>query len=95
LADVKDKLIQSITITVDSNRLESDDVAELSKHIQEMQENPRGNAQTSPSIDVKWNIYGLGSSNVLHMKSRTRCYQVSKKLMDYLNATEYLTYKIN
>ena len=95
LADVKDQLIQSITITVDSNRLESDDVAELSKHIQEMQREPDDSRKPVASIDVKWNIYCGGSAPVLHMKSRTKCYRVSKKLMDYLNATEYLTYKIN
>ena len=95
LPDVKDKLIQSITITIDANRLESDDVAELSKHIQEMQQEPQEKGETTPSIDVKWNICGGGNSTVLHMKSRNKCYRVSKKLMDYLNATEWMAYKIN
>jgi DNA polymerase-3 subunit alpha len=95
LPDVKDKLIQSITITIDANRLESDDVAELSKHIQEMQQEPQEKRETTPSIDVKWNICGGGNSTVLHMKSRNKCYRVSKKLMDYLNATEWMAYKIN
>ena len=95
LPDVKDKLIHSITITVDSNKLVSDDVAELSKHIQEMQHNSQEKNKNEASIDVKWNICGGGNSPVLHMKSKTKCYRVSKKLMDYLNSTEYLTYKIN
>lgn len=95
LPDVKDKLIQSITITVDSNRLGSDDVAELSKHIQEMQQNSQKKNKNGAMIDVKWNICGGGNSPILHMKSKTKCYWVSKKLMDYLNSTEYLTYKIN
>jgi hypothetical protein len=70
-------------------------VAELCKHIQEMQQEPEGRGKSTASIDVKWNIFGGGNTPVLHMKSRTKCYRVSKKLMDYLNATEYLTYKIN
>ena len=95
LSDVKDQLIQSITITIDANKLESDDVAELSKQIQEMQQKPQNMQGDAPLIDVKWNICSSGNTNVLHMKSKQKCYNVSKKLMDYLNATECMTYKIN
>ena len=95
LSDVKDKLIQSITITVDASKLESDDVAELSKQILEMQHKPQNMQADAPSIDVKWNICSSGNTNVLHMKSKQKCYNVSKKLMDFLNATEWMTYKIN
>jgi DNA polymerase-3 subunit alpha len=95
LPDVKDRLIQSITIMVNSSNLESDDVAELCKHIQEMQQPPQDKNKTAASVDVKWEIYGNGNAPALHMKSTKKCYQVSKKLIDYLNATEYLTYKIN
>ena len=95
LSDVKDKLIQSITITVDASKLESDDVAELSKQILEMQQKPQNMQADAPLIDVKWNICSSGNTNVLHMKSKQKCYNVSKKLMDFLNATEWMTYKIN
>jgi DNA polymerase-3 subunit alpha len=95
LPDVKDKLIQSITITVDANRLGSDDVAELCKHIQEMQQSSQKKNKTAASIDVKWNICSSGNTTVLHMKTSDRCYRVNKKLMDYIDATEYMTYKIN
>jgi DNA polymerase-3 subunit alpha len=95
LPDVKDKLIQSITITIDANRLGSDDVAELCKHIQEMQQSSQKKNKTAASIDVKWNICSSGNTTVLHMKTSDRCYRVNKKLMDYIDATEYMTYKIN
>ena len=95
LPDVKDKLIQSITITVDANRLGSDDVAELCKHIQEMQQASQMKNMAAASIDVKWNICSSGNTTVLHLKTLDKCYRVNKKLMDYIDATEYMTYKIN
>ena len=95
LPDVKDKLIQSITITVDANRLGSDDVAELCKHIQDMQQASQKNNKAAASIDVKWDICCSGNTTVLHMKTFDKCYRVNKKLMDYIDATEYMTYKIN
>lgn len=95
LPEVKDQLIQSITITIDSNRLASDDVAELCKHIQEMQQEPEGKEETAAGIDVKWNICESGNTPVLHMKSKAKCYRFNKKLIDFLCSTEYLTYKIN
>ena len=93
LPDVKDQLIRSITITFDAGHLDSNGVAELSRHIQEMRQQ-RSGGPSAPMIDVKWNVCG-GSAHVLHMKSRTKCYHVSKGLMDYLNSCEWATYRIN
>jgi len=98
LPDVKDRLIQSITITVDSSGLDSNDVAELGSYIKEMQQpglKHKGQKTPPPSIIVKWNICGSGDAPALHMKSKKKCYHVSKKLIDFLNASECMTYKIN
>ncbi len=94
LPDVKDELVQSITITFDSNKLDSNALAELTKHIQQMQQ-PKDKNGRPPQIEVKWNIFGGGNRQILRMKSRTKCYQVTKAFMDYLNVCEWATYKIN
>ncbi len=95
LPDVKDQLIQSITITFNANMLDSNCVAELSKYIQEMQQPPKFKELATPQIDVKFNLYVSGNLPILRMKSRTKCYQVTKALVDYMDACEWVTYNIN
>ena len=98
LSDVKDQLIQSITITIDANKIDNNDVEELSKHLREMQQpDPRlgGKGKPAPSIDLKWVIIDSSNPNALHMKSREKCYRVTKKLMDYINNNESMVMTIN
>ena len=94
LPDVKDQLVQSITISFDSNKLDGNAMAELSKHIQQMQQ-PKDKDQQTPQIEIKWNIYGGGNMPVLRMKSKSKCYRVTKGLMDFLDGNEWTKYKIN
>ena len=86
LADVSDKVIERITVTVNTNSLNKDDVEMLTSYAEE---NPGSAALQIVFIDA------TNPHNQLRMTSRSRHIKVTRKLLDDIENSEALTYSIN
>ena len=86
LADVSDKVIEHITITINTNALSKDDVEMLTSYAEE---NP-GNA-TLRFIFVD----ATNPHNQLHMTSSSRRIKVKRQFLDDIETSEALSYSIN
>ena len=85
LSDVKDRVIERITINIHSALLNNDDVAIICQHAEEHPGN------TSIFFNI---IDSSNTSAVVHMKSKKRI-SVNKTLLDYIGSQESITYHIN
>ena len=86
LADVNDKIIERITVTVNTSSLEKDDVEMLTSYVTE---NPGNTALQLTFVDA------TDPHNQLHMTSRSRCIKVKRQLLEDIEAAEALSYTIN
>jgi len=86
LADVKDKIIERITVTVNTSSLEKDDVEMLTSYVTE---NPGNTALQLIFVDA------TDPHNQLHMTSRSRRIKVKRQLLEDIEAAEALSYTIN
>ncbi len=86
LADVNDKIIERITVTVNTSSLEKDDVEMLTSYVTE---NPGNTALQLIFVDA------TDPHNQLHMTSRSRRIKVKRQLLEDIEAAEALSYTIN
>ena len=86
LADVGDKVIERITVTVNTNALSKDDVEMLTSYAEE---NP-GNA----TLQLVF-VDATNPHNQLHMTSRSRQIKVKRQFLEDIDSSEALSYSIN
>ena len=86
LADISDKVIERITVTVNTNTLSKDDVELLTSYAEE---NPGSSALQIIFVDA------TNPHNQLHMTSRSRHIKVKRQLLDNIESSEALSYSIN
>ena len=85
LTNVKDKAIQSLTISFNLEDLDEDAVFTLSDY-----------AKTNPGkVSIHFNIYELGQKTHLQASASRQRITVTKSLLDYLDKKGYINYKIN
>ena len=85
LADVKDKLIEEITITLPLSSLTEDVVCTLSELA----------GESSTGATLYFNIIDPEGKQNLKLCSRNRSVNVNRALLDYINSQETMSYKIN
>ena len=86
LADISDKVIERITITVNTNTLNKDDVEMLTSYAEE---NPGNTALQLVFVDA------TNPHNQLHMTSSSRRINVKRHFLDDIEASDALSYSIN
>jgi DNA polymerase-3 subunit alpha len=86
LADVGDKVVERITITVNTNALGKDDVEMLTSYVEE---NPGNTALQMVFVDA------TNPHNRLHMTSRSHKIKVTRQLLDDIEGCDALSYSIN
>ena len=86
LADVGDKAVERITVSVNTNALSKDDVEMLTSYASE---NPGETALQLVFIDA------TNPHNRLHMTSRSRRIKVKRQFLDDIEASDALSYSIN
>ncbi|MBQ8968122.1 MAG: DNA polymerase III subunit alpha [Bacteroidaceae bacterium] len=85
LSNVRDKAIQSITISFILEDLDEDTVFSLAEYA-------KGHPGTTK---VNFAIYEIGKNTRLETTAKKRSIQVTKALLDYLDKQESITYRIN
>ena len=86
LADVSDKVIERITVTVNTGKLEKDDVEMLTSYAEE---NKGNTALQLVFVDA------TNPHNQLHMTSRSHRIKVKRQFLDDIENSEALSYSIN
>ena len=86
LADISDKVIERITITINTNTLNKDDVEMLTSYAEE---NPGNTALQLVFVDA------TNPHNQLHMTSSSRRINVKRHFLDDIEASDALSYSIN
>ena len=86
LADVSDKVIERITVNVNTGKLEKDDVEMLTSYAEE---NKGNSALQLVFVDA------TNPHNQLHMTSRSHRIKVKRQLLDDIENSEALSYSIN
>ena len=86
LADVSDKVIEQITITINTNTLSKDDVEMLTSYTEE---NPGKTTLRFIFVDA------TNPHNQLHMTSQSRPIKVKRQFLDDIETSEALSYSIN
>ena len=86
LADVSEKVIERITVSVNTNTLNKDDVEMLTSYAEE---NPGQTALQVVFVDA------TNPHNQLHMTSQAKGVKVKRKFLDDIEASEALSYSIN
>ena len=86
LADVSDKLVESITVTVNTNKLGKDEVEMLTSY---MGDNPGNTVLQVVFVDA------TNPHNRLHMTSRLSKIKVKRQFLDDIETSEALSYSIN
>jgi DNA polymerase-3 subunit alpha len=86
LADVSEKVIERITVSVNTNTLNKDDVEMLTSYAEE---NPGQTALQVVFVDA------TNPHNQLHMTSQAKGIKVKRKFLDDIEASEALSYSIN
>jgi DNA polymerase-3 subunit alpha len=86
LADVGDKAVEYITVTVNTNALGKDDVEMLTSYAEE---NPGNTVLRMVFVDA------TNPHNQLHMTSRSRKIKVKRQFLDDIENSEALSYSIN
>ena len=86
LADVSDKVIERITITVNTNALSKDDVEMLTSY---SEENPGNTTLRFIFVDA------TNPHNQLHMTSQSSRIKVKRQFLDDIETSEALSYSIN
>ena len=86
LADVSDSVIERITISVNTNALNMDDVEMLTSYAEE---NPGKTVMRLVFIDA------TNPHNQLYMTSRAYHIKVNRNLLDEIEASDALSYSIN
>ena len=86
LADVGDKAIERITISVNTSTLSKDDVEMLTSYAEE---NPGDTALQLVFVDA------TNPHNRLHMTSRSHRIKVKRQFLDDIEASPALSYSIN
>ena len=86
LADVSDKVIERIIVTINTNTLNKDDVEMLTSYAEE---NPGSAALQMVFVDA------TNPHNQLRMTSRTHHIKVTRKLLEDIESSEALSYSIN
>ena len=86
LADVSDHVIERLTVTVNTNALNNDDVEMLTSYAEE---NPGNTALRLVFVDA------TNPHNQLYMTSRSCHIKVTRKLLDDIETSEALSYSIN
>ena len=86
LADVCDKVVESITITVNTGTLGKDDVEMLKSYVEE---NPGNTTLQLVFVDA------TNPHNQLHMTSRSHKIKVKRQFLDDIENSEALSYSIN
>ena len=86
LADVSDKMVESITITVNTNKLGKDEVEMLTSY---MGDNPGNTVLQIVFVDA------TNPHNQLHMTSRLNKIKVKRQFLDDIETSEALSYSIN
>ena len=86
LADVSEKVIENITLTVNTNALNKDDVEMLASYAEE---NPGNTVLKFIFVDA------TNPHNQLHMKSSNRRIKVKRQFLDNIENSEALSYSIN
>ena len=86
LADISDKVVERITVTVNTNTLGKDDVEMLTSYVEE---NPGNTALQMVFVDA------TNPHNRLHMTSRSHKIKVTRQLLDDIDGCDALSYSIN
>ena len=86
LADVSDKVIERITVTINTSTLGKDDVEMLTSYAEE---NPGNTALQLVFVDA------TNPHNQLHMTSRSHHIKVKRQFLDNIESSEALSYSIN
>jgi DNA polymerase-3 subunit alpha len=86
LADISDKVIERVTVNVNTGLLSNDDVEMLTSYAEE---NPGNTTLQLVFIDA------TNPHNQLHMTSRTHHIKVKRHFLDDIENSEALTYSIN
>ena len=86
LADVSDKVIERITISVNTNALSKDDVEMLTSYAEE---------NSGSTILQFVFVDATNPHNQLHMTSQSRRIKVKRQFLDDIEASEALSYNIN
>ena len=86
LADVSDKVIEQITITINTNTLSKDDVEMLTSYTEE---NPGKTTLRFIFVDA------TNPHNQLHMTSQSRPIKVKRQFLDDIETSDALSYSIN
>ena len=86
LADVGDRVVERITVSVNTSALGKDDVEMLTSYV----EQNKGNAALQMVF-----IDATNPHNQLHMTSRSHRIKVTRQLLDDIENSEALSYSIN
>ena len=86
LADVGDKVVERITITVNTSSLEKDDVEMIKSYVDE---NPGNTTLQIVFVDA------TNPHNQLHMTSHSQRIKVKRQFLDEIELSEALSYSIN
>ena len=86
LADVSDKVIERITITVNTNTLSKDDVEMLTSYVEENSGNT--------TLQLVF-VDATNPHNQWHMTSQSYRINVKRHVLDDLESSEALSYSIN